>query len=106
MEAAHRTAKSKGEAGLGEKPATPTLGKFLVERVRPWADKQKPTTATLYRSGINPLLAHAIKDGRLDAITSETIADYRAQRESEGRAVGTVNRELRVLRRCLRLAVE
>jgi integrase len=106
MEAAHRTAKSKGEAGLGEKPATPTLAKFLVDRVRPWAQKQKPTTATWYRSGINPLLSSAIKDCQLDAITSETIAGYRAQRETEGRAVGTVNRELRVLRRCLRLAVE
>jgi integrase len=106
MEAAHRTAKSKGEAGLGEKPASPTLSRFLVERVRPWAEKQKPTTATWYRSGINPLLAHAINDCQIDAITTETIADFRAQRESEGRAVGTINRELRVLRRCLRLAVE
>lgn len=106
MEAADRTARAKGDAGIGEKPVCPTLGRLLVDRVRPWAAKQKTTTATWYRSGVNPLLTHAIKDCRLDAITSETIAGYRAHRESEGRAIGTVNRELRVLRRCLRLAAE
>jgi integrase len=107
MEAAHRTARSKGEAGLGEKPSCPTLGRFLLDRLRPWAAKQKSTTARWYRSGINPLLAYTtIKDCALDMITSESMADYRAHRESEGRAVGTINRELRVLRRCLRLAVE
>ena len=106
MESADRTARAKGDAGIGEKPVCPTLGRLLVDRVRPWAAKQKTTTATWYRSGINPLLTHAIKDCRLDAITSETIADYRAHRESEGRAIGTINRELRVLRRCLRLAAE
>lgn len=106
MEAADKTARAKGHAGIGERPTCPTLGKFLIERISPWAAKQKTTTATWYRSGINPLLIHAIKDCRLDAITSETIADYRAQRESKGRTVGTCNRELRVLRRCLRLAAE
>jgi integrase len=106
MEAADRTARAKEELGLGEKPTCPTLGKFLVERVQPWASKQKMTTATWYKSGTSPLLTHTIKDCRLNAITTETIADYRAQRESEGRAIGTINRELRVLRRCLRLAAE
>ena len=107
MERADRSARAKGELGLGEKPICPTLGKFLVERVQPWASKQKPTTATWYRSGINPLLEYDALAGRpMDTITSESIADYRAHRESEGRAVGTINRELRVLRRCLRLAAE
>ena len=107
MERADRTARAKGELGLGEKPICPTLRKFLVDRVRPWAEKQERTTATWYRSGINPLLDYkAITDRAMDTITSETIADYRAHREGEGRAVGTINRELRVLRRCLRLAAE
>jgi hypothetical protein len=43
---------------------------------------------------------------QLDNITSETVADYAAHRQSLGLEVGTINRELRVLRRVLRLAVE
>ncbi len=107
MEAKHRTARAMGEAGLGEKAPCPSLGRFLLERIRPWAAKQASTTSRWFRSGINPLLAYnTIKNRPLDEITSESIADYRAHRESEGRAVGTINRELRVLRRCLHLAVE
>jgi integrase len=107
MEAADRSARAKGELGLGEKPICPRLKTFLVARVQPWAAKQKDTTATWYRSGINPLVEYeAIANRAMDTITSETIADYRAHRESEGRAIGTINRELRVLRRCLRLAAE
>jgi integrase len=107
MEAAHLTALSKGEAGLGEKPKVPTLGRFLVDRVKPWAAKKKETTSTWYGSGIGPLVAYKpIANLALDLITSESADDYTAHRQAEGRAVGTVNRELRVLRRCLRLAVE
>jgi integrase len=43
---------------------------------------------------------------QLDKITSEHVANYSTQRESEGLSIGTINRELRVLRRILRLAVE
>jgi hypothetical protein len=79
MEAAHRTAKSMGEAGLGEKPACPTLSRFLIDRVRPWAEQQKekkPTTATWYRSGIKPLLAYTtIANKALNSVTTECIAD-------------------------------
>jgi integrase len=106
MEAAHKTALAKGDAGLGEKPPAPPLAKFLMERVSPWADKKKVTTRTWYQSGIKPLLAYAPLSNRaLDQITTEHIDDYTAFRLTH-HAVGTVNRELRVLRRCLRLAVE
>jgi integrase len=107
MERADRSARAKGELGLGEKPLCPTLRNFLLNRVRPWAEKQKDTTTRWYNSGINPLVEYeAIANRAMDTITSETIADYRAHRESGGRAIGTINRELRVLRRCLRLAAE
>lgn len=43
---------------------------------------------------------------RLDRITSESVADYARHRQSQELEAGTINRELRVLRRCLRLAVE
>jgi len=117
MESAHLTALSKGDAGLGEKQKAPTLGRFLEERVQPWAEQKKATTATWYRSGIRPLVAYEqISNLPLDSITSESIDDYAAYRQKEkwkcgkrirkGRAVGTINRELRVLRSCLRLAKE
>jgi integrase len=107
MEAEHRSRLAKGEAGLGDKPPCPTLGSFLTERLRPWSEKQVQTTATWYRSGINQLLAYKPLSSRsLDTITSESITDYSAHRQAEGRAAGTVNRELRVLRRVLRLAAE
>jgi integrase len=106
MERADRSARAKGELGLGEKPVCPPLSQFLLQRVQPWAAKLKTPKPTWYRSGINPLLAHAIKDSKLDMITSESITEYCAQRQADGCAVGTINRELRVLRRCLRLAAE
>jgi integrase len=91
---------------LREKTPAPTLAKFLTERVSPWADKKKITTRTWYQSGIKPLLAYnRIANLALDEITSEHVDDYAAER-IVNHAVGTVNRELRVLRRVLRLAVE
>lgn len=107
IEAAERIALSKGDAGLGEKPPVPTLAEFLRDRIQPWAAKKpKPTTLTWYASGIKPLLAYPpIANRALDEITSEHVDDFAAHR-SEDHAVGTVNRELRVLRRCLRLAAK
>ena len=61
---------------------------------------------TWFRSGIQPLLAHNIKRMELDAITTETIAGYAADRQAQGLKTGSINRELRVLRRVLRLAAE
>jgi integrase len=104
MEALHLTNLVKGEVALIEKPNVPTLREFLSQRVLPFAAKQKPTTATWFRSGIKPLLESQIAKVALDAITSEQISDYIAHRD--GYATGTINRELRVLRRSLRLAVE
>ncbi len=51
MESAHLTALSKGDAGLGEKPKAPTLGRFLVERVKPWAAKKKGDDCDLVSFG-------------------------------------------------------
>lgn len=113
MEAAERTAKSKGDAGLGEKPVLPTLERFLLDRVTPWSLKlKKATKATWFHSGIKPITGHKpLARMRLDEITSEHIDAYTAHRltaseTKKAKAVGTVNRELRVLRRSLRLAVK
>jgi integrase len=107
MEAADRTARAKGEAGLGEKPVAPFLDRFIEERIRPYSLRQKATTARWFRDGMNPLLTYKpLATSRLDEITSESVAVYSDYRKSRGFAVGSINRELRVLRRILRLAVE
>jgi integrase len=83
----------------------PTLRNFCEERVVPWA-MVRPSWVW-FRSGIRPLgECRQISDLPLDNITSENIATYVADRQSKGLAVGTINRELRVLRRILRLGVE
>jgi integrase len=106
MEAAHVTALSQGDAGLGEKAKLPTLAHFLEHRVKPWSAKRKASTATWYASAFAPLESFKpLGNLTLDAITSEHVDAYTAERQSKGKAVGTINRELRVLRRCLRLAV-
>jgi integrase len=107
MEAAHKTARAKGEAGLGDKPIAPTLELFIEERVRPYSLTQKATTARWLRDGMDPLLTYKpLATSRLDEITSESISDYCAHRNAGGFAIGSINRELRVLRRSLRLAQE
>lgn len=42
----------------------------------------------------------------LNEVTTESILEYADSRLGYGLSVGTINRELRALRRCLRLAVE
>lgn len=58
------------------------------------------------RTALKPLSSAAIGRLSLDKLTSESMSDYSIHRESEGLSIGTINRELRVLRRILRLAVE
>jgi integrase len=112
MESAHRTSLAKGEVGLRDKKPSPILVEFIDNRFEPWArarfEKTSPKTwAAYYRVGLA-----AIKDYRriaamkLDAITSETVADFASHRCAAGMQVSTVNSSLQVLRRILRLAVE
>jgi integrase len=107
MEGADKTNRARGELGLGEKPVAPSLERFLTERVRPFSLTETATTARWYRDGMNGLLSYKpLRTSRLDEITSESIRNYCAHRIERGFAVGSVNRELRVLRRSLRLAQE
>ena len=107
MEAKEKTALALGDAGLREKPKAPTLAQFITNRLTAWVENQTSTTGIWFKSGMRPLAEYKpIAGCTLDAITSEKIADYAAHRQGEGLAVGSINRELRVLRRCLRLATE
>jgi len=118
MESAHRTRLAEGLVGIREKKTVPTLEHFLQNRIEPKTIEVIPTNqveansrkrARSYkwlRSGLRPLLKHSIARMKLDGITSEIVSEYVTQREVDGVEIGTINRELRVLRRVLRLAVE
>lgn len=97
VEAAHRTSLAKGEVGIREKKPVPILSDFIEERFEPWAkarfEKSSPKTwRDYYRVGLlaiknyNPLASM-----KLDEITSETVADFAAYRQSSGLQVSTVN---------------
>ena len=110
MEAAHRTALAKGEAGFREKKSIPTLTEFIGRDFMPWVTatfRAKPNTFVWYRGGARRLCEfEPIASARLDQIAGEIVAAYIAHRQVKGLNVTSINRELQILRRILRLALE
>ena len=110
MEAAHRTSLAKGEVGIRERKAAPTLAEFMENKFKPWVEatfREKPRTQIWYFGGVRRLSEFApLAKARLNEITSETIRAYIAKRQTDGLNVTSINRELQILRRALRLAVE
>jgi integrase len=111
MESAHRTSLAKGIVGIREKRLAPTLREFINERVDPWAKarfKETPNTyVRWFRPGARVICAYtSLSSRRLDEITGEHFASFAAYRQTQGLAVSSVNANLRVLSRILRLAVE
>jgi len=112
MESAHRTSLAKGEVGLRDKKPSITLAQFIENRFEPWAkarfEKASPKTwRDYYRVGLLAIKNYKpLANLALDQITSETVADFAAYRQSSGLQISSVNSSLQVLRRTLRLAVE
>jgi integrase len=112
MESAHRTSLAKGEVGLRDKKPSISLAQFIDNRFEPWAkatfEKASPKTwFDWYRVGLRAIKAYKpLADSSLDKITSETLADFAAHRQTKGLQVSTINSSLRIARRVLRLAVE
>ena len=112
MQSAHRTSLAKGEVGIRDKKPAPTMAQFIDNRFEPWArsrfEKTSPKTwVGYYRVGLSAIKGYKPLEGtKLDAITSETVADFAAHRLAAGMQVSTVNSSLQVLRRILRLAIE
>jgi integrase len=111
MESAHRTSLAKGEVGIREKKAIPTLKDFCATRVEVWAKARFAETCPKnwlwYRTGIRALTAYRpLADARLDEITGELASEFAAHRLRQKMQVSTANNSLRVLRRILNLAVE
>ena len=109
MEAAHRTSLAKGEVGLREKKAIPTLAEFSEKRFEPWARSSTSSKTWLdyYRPGLRAIQRYkALATLTLDEVTSERASDFAAWRQSEGLQVSSVNSSLQVLRRILHLAAD
>jgi hypothetical protein len=110
MEAAHRASLAKGEVGIREKKAAPTLGKFMEEDFLPFVRTTKagkPNTVRFYDNSVASLTAYSkLSSTPLDQITAEQIAGFVAYRQSGKVQVATINRDLATLRRLFNLAVE
>src|SRR5215469_11390425 len=108
MEAAHRTALAKGEVGIRERKAAPTLSDFC-KRVETFAGahyQHAPKTLLWYKFGLKTIRGAEIASRKLDEITSEHIAGPVAALQSRKWEVASINSALRAVRRVFRLAVK
>ena len=116
MAAAHKTSLAKGEVGIREKKLVPTLKDFAENDFLPFVQTNfsaKRKTIAYYENGANRLLSFdRLANERLDALTSDRVAEYISKRQqSKGKRgnllqVASLNRELQVLRRMFHLAEE
>ena len=104
MESAHRTSLAKGLVDIREKKIAPTFKEFCDKRIEPYA---KPRQSWIwYRAGMRALLKYGdLANARLDEIKSETAGGFAAWRLAQEITPASINGNLRVLRRVLRLAV-
>ncbi|HEV3279421.1 MAG TPA: site-specific integrase [Terriglobia bacterium] len=107
MESAHRTSLAKGEVGIREKKAAPTLAEFLKQDFVPYVTTKhaaKPNTVEYYVSGASLLCASDLAAMPLNEINDQHAQQFAAK---EARwSASYVNRPLRTLRRALRLAYQ
>jgi integrase len=110
MEATHKASLAKGEVGIRERLPIPTLKDFAEKDFKPYIESRfpnKPKTLEYYRTGLKNLNRYApLAECTLDTITAETISGFIAKRREAGLAVSSINRQLEVLRRMLKLALE
>jgi integrase family protein with SAM-like domain len=102
-----RTALAKGELGIRERKAVPTLKEFAGRKFLPFVAStfSAKLKKQYYQSGVKSRLAFGkLANARLDSITTETIAAFAAARKSAGLEISSINRELQALRRKFHLA--
>ena len=108
IEAAHRTALAKGDAGIFERKPAPTLRQFeqrFLDSVRTHS-ADKPLTVLFYESKFARLLEFTpLADARLDKIDEALIESFAQHRRKVVRPA-SVNRELATFRKAVRLAMK
>ncbi len=108
MEAAHRTALAKGEAGIFDRKPVPPLKTFAQKFIETIQARcaEKPGTVRFYVTRLARLLDHEnLASSPLDRVDESLIEEY-IRRRTQDVSVTSVNRELATLRRLLRLAHE
>jgi len=110
IEAARKTELAKGEVGFRDRKPVPTLKDFADGDFLPYIEarfQDKRNTLDYYKNGLRSLKAHTALAGcTLDTITADKIGTFVAKLRQNGLSVGSINRQLEVLRRLLKLAVE
>jgi integrase len=110
MEAAHKARLARGEVGIREKKSIPTFKEFAATEFLPFIDSRflnKPKTLKYYRNGLKSLSAFTpIATANLDSISTRDVTGFISTLRKAGLQVSSINRELEVLRRMLRLALE
>jgi integrase len=110
IEAARKTAMARGEVGIRDRKPVPTLKQFAERDFLPFIVSRfqdKPNTRAYYQLGVKNLTAHPpLANCCLESVTPELISGYVATRREAQLRVSSINRELEVLRRMLKLAVE
>jgi integrase len=118
MEAARRTALAKGEVGIRDRKAAPTLAAFLDTDYLPFVRTTmttEPNTVLFYENCAANLKAHKkLAETPLDKIDHDLIQvfiksrqAYRQEhRKGKPLEVSTINRDLATLRRALKCAQE
>ena len=107
MESAHRTSLAKGEVGIREKKAAPTLKEFLKHEFLPCIETRhaaKHNTLRYYVDGSTMLMNSELAGPRLDELTDQHAQQFARQHSSL--SPSGINRGLRTLRRALNLAFE
>lgn len=110
MEAARRTQLAKGEVGIHDQKAAPTLAEFAEQSFIPFVEtkkKGKPRTVAFYKTRVSRLKTFPrLWNSRLDCIQPEDIRAYIESRQALGMETSTINRDLATLRRMFKLATE
>jgi integrase len=107
MESAHRTSLAKGEVGIRERKAAPTLKEFLKQEFLPYVETRhaaKHNTLRYYADGSAMLTKSALAGLRLDELTDQHAQQFARQLSSL--SPSGINRGLRTLRRALNLAFQ
>ncbi len=107
MEAAHRTSLAKGEVGIRERKAVPTLKEFLKQEFLPYVETRhvaKHNTLRYYTDGSAMLMKTELAGLRLDELTDQHAQQF--ARQHSCLSPSGINRGLRTLRRAMNLAFQ
>jgi hypothetical protein len=110
IEAACKTSLAKGEFGIRDRKPAQTMKEFVERDFMPYTESRfqnKPRTLEYYKNGVKNILAFPpLATCRLDAVTQGLITAFLAKKRDAKLQVTSINRQLEVLRRILKLAAE